>query len=406
MNAEQKLEKIKMQNIARQKKYLDDPEKAARHAAANKASYLKRKEKLKEPIKQVSFANPYGEVEEDEFMKQELKKHLKEIKEKEQLPTTIIVKKSALAKIAKIKLNKKPISLAEIKDKIVEKVESKASQEMYINSMKRILKLFDTDDLIKVIYDKSLVEKITGDRPIKDVEGNIIKMIPTPVNTAKADLQAILKIVDTFPISISEKLKSKIKTAFDVLKEKSFEKSAEPKDDLITFDDYIKKIEDKFGKESKQYVVVSLYHELPLRDDMQLKIVDSVKATKDKEFNYLVLNKSPKGRVVIHNYKTSKGLGTIDKELTTRLTNILKKYMNSKDDKDRQYLFSDKKMSSYVQKMNKAIGLKSGINLMRHMAVTEFLNEPNTAEQKVQKSADMGHSTSTQKKYKQTKKDT
>jgi len=391
MTPTEKLAKINEQNKARQKKYLDDPEKAARHAAANKASYLKRKEKAKESIKQVSFAdNPYGESEKmDTQMEKELKNHIKQIKEDSLIPTTIKVKKTTLAKIAKIKLNKNPISLGEIKDKIVEKVESQASREMYINSMKRILKLFETDDLIKVIHDKNLVEKITTDRP---------------VNTAKADLQAILKIVDTFPISISEKLKSQIKTAFDVLKEKSFEKSAEPKDDLITFDDYIKKVEDKFGKESKQYVVATIYHELPLRDDMQLKIVDSVKATKDKEYNYLVLNKSPKGRVVIHNYKTSKGLGTIDKELSSKVTNILKKYMNSKDDKDRQYLFSDKKMSSYVQKMNTVLGLKGGTNLMRHMAVNEFEPDSKTAEEKVALAQTMGHSVATQKKYKQKKK--
>lgn len=384
----EKLEKIKMQNKARQERYLADPEKAARHAAANKASYLKKKLKEKESKKIVSFANPYSSTEKiDESMEKELKEHIKKLKEDSLIPKTIKVKKSTLAKIAKIKLNKNPISLAELKDKIVEKVESKASQQMYINSMKRILKLFDTDDLIKVIYDKNLVEKITTDRP---------------VNSAKADLQAILKIVDTFPIAISEKLKSEIKTAFDVLKEKSSEKSTEPKDNLITFDDYIKKVEEKFGKESKQYVVATIYHELPLRDDMQLKIVDSVKATKNKDHNYLVLNKSPKGRVVIHNYKTSKGLGSIDKELTTKLTNLLKKYMNSKDDKE--YLFTDKKMSSYIQKMHTALGLKGGTNLMRHMAVNEFDPDSKTAEEKVALAQTMGHSVATQKKYKQKKK--
>lgn len=392
MTPAEKLEKIKEQQRKRQSIYLSDPVKAAKHAAANKASYEKRKQKKEAEKKSVSFQNPYGSTEKmDKEMEKELIEHLKELNEKERLPTTIKVKKSVLAKIKKIKESKKPIYLAELKDKIVEKVEKKSSQQMYINSMKRILKLFDTDDLIKVIYDKNLLEKIIQDRP---------------VNTAKADLQAILKIVDTFPIAISEKLKSKIKTAFDVLKEKSFEKSAEPKEDLISFNDYIKKIEEKFGKESKQYVVATIYHELPLRDDMQLKIVDSIKSTKNKEHNYLVLNKSPKGRIIVHNYKTSEGLGTINKELTTKLTNIIKKYMNSKAESDRDYLFTDKKMTSYIQKMNAAIGLHSGTNLFRHMAVNEFLSEPKSAEEKVKKASDMGHSVNTQRKYKQTKKDT
>ena len=390
MTPAEKLEKIKEQQRKRQSIYLSDPVKAAKHAAANKASYEKRKQKKEAEKKSVSFQNPYGSTEKmDKELEKELIEHLKELNEKERLPTTIKVKKSVLAKIAKIKLSKNPISLVELKESIEDNVESKASQQMYINSMKRILKLFDTDDLIKVIYDKNLVEKIIQDRP---------------VNTAKADLQAILKIVDTFPIAISEKLKSQIKTAFDVLKEKSSEKSAEPKEDLISFDEYIKKIEEKFGKESKQYVVVSLYHELPLRDDMQLKIVDSIKSTKDKDYNYLVLNKSPKGRIIVHNYKTSEGLGSIDKQLSTKLTNIIKKYINSKDDKE--YLFTDKKMSSYVQKMNAAIGLKSGINLFRHMAVNQFDPDTKTAEEKVKKASDMGHSVNTQRKYKQTKKDT
>ena len=396
MSDSEKLAKIREQNRKRQAKYLQKSTNSAKHAEANKKSYEKRMLKKKEQ-KEKPTQSTFTEAE----MKAELDRYVKMLQEQQKIEVKEPVKEEFII-LRKKKV--KPLQIDEIKQILIEKVEKKASQDMYINSIKRIMKLFDLDDLIKIISDKNMIKKIIGDRPIKDVNGNI-KMIPTPVNTAKADLQAILKIIDTVPIKISDKLKSKIKTAFDVLKEKSIEKSAEAKEDLITFDEYIKKVEEKFGKDSKQYAVVSLYHELPLRDDMQLKIVDSIKSTKDKEQNYLVLNKSPKGRVIVHNYKTSKGLGTIDKELSSKLTNVLKKYMNSKTETDKDYLFTDKKMSSYIQKMNTAIGLKSGINLMRHMAVTEFLTEPKTAEEKVDLAQTMGHSVATQKKYKQTKKE-
>ena len=374
-----KKEKIREQNRKRQERYLNDPEKAKKHAEANKKSYEKRMLKKKEKPTEKTFT--------EAEMKAELTRYVKMLQEQQKLEVREPVKEEFII-LRKKKV--KPLQIDEIKQILTEKVEKKASQDMYINSIKRIMKLFDLDDLIKIISDKNMIEKITTDRP---------------VNTAKADLQAILKMIDTIPIKISDKLKSKIKTAFDVLKEKSSEKSAEAKEDLITFDEYIKKVEEKFGKDSKQYVIVSLYHELPLRDDMQLKIVDSIKSTKDKQYNYLVLNKSPKGRVIVHNYKTSKGLGTIDRELTGGLTKIIKKYMNSKAESDREYLFTDKKMSSYIQKMNTALDLKGGTNLFRHMAVNEFEPESKTAEEKVALAQTMGHSVATQKKYKQTKKE-
>ena len=70
----------------------------------------------------------------------------------------------------------------------------------------------------------------------------------------------------------------------------------------------------------------------------------------------------------------------------------------------KEYLFTNKKMSSYVQKMNTALGLKGGTNLMRHMAVNEFEPDSKTAEEKVALAQTMGHSVATQKKYKQKKK--
>ena len=407
MTPEEKLSKIKEQNKKRQAKYLEDPEKAAKHAAANKASYEKRKQakaaaaappdpKKEEPKKEIKpkkkvkliirkkkdpFANPYAsDAKPDPEMVKELQKFITEIKEQKDKP----------------KPKKKFIILRDNYDyleKIInEKIESQASKNAYLNSLKRLFNLFDEKFLTKIYRRKDLLETIKT-----QFKGR-------GVSAVAADIQTLLKMNTIAELGISDALIKKIKLAHDASKIETLDKAADKS--YPPLDEYFKKLEDTFSKDSKQRALAELMSEVPSRDDFVLKVVDSVKDASDLKTNYIVLNKSPTGRIILHRFKTDKGFSKLDKSLTTRLTNILKRYMMTKKEDDRDYLFGDKKLSKFVGDMNKKMGYpKGGVGLLRHMAVQKFLSVPRTADEKAIYADMMKHSPATQTKYNMNKKD-
>lgn len=418
MDAEAKLAKMREQALKRQKTYLADPEKAARHAAANKASYEKRKAakaaaasekptpppepKKEEPKEEVKpkkkvkktkliirkkkdpFANPYAsDAKPDPEMEKELQKFITELKEEKAKPKKkSIILKGNFGYLQKI---------------INEKIEAQASRNTYLTSLKRLFKLFDETFLSKIYKRKDLIPTIkTQVKAEKGIKGR-------GVSAVTADLQTLLKMNDIAELGISDALIKKIKLAHDASKIETLDKAADKS--YPELDVYFKKLHDTFSKDSKQVALAELMSEVPSRDDFILKVVDSVKGASDQKTNYIVLNKSPIGRIILHRFKTDKGFGKLDKPLTTRLTNILKRYMNSKKENDREYLFGDKKLSKFVGDMNKKMGyLKGGVNLLRHMAVQKFLSVPRTAEEKAEFADTMKHSPATQTKYNMNKK--
>jgi len=415
MDAEAKLQKMKEQHNARQKRYMQVPENAAKHKEANRASYLKRKEKAaaaalakskeepkkepkEEPKEEVKpkkkkkliiikkkdpFANPYGsDTEHDKEMKEELQKFMTELKEK----------KKSKPKPKKLIIKQKPISIEQIKDKLIQLVPNKNSAMTWFYSIQRIMKEFDETDFIKLINRKDLIEKLNS----PDFKAN----------TRQTNYTAILKVITSLKVKLSKLIHDDLKKAFQASKIKAHEYTAEPKENVITFDDYMKRLEDKFGKESKEFLIASIYKEVPVRDDLQLKIINSVKEATDQKTNYLVLTQSPKGRIIINHFKTENKHEPADVILTTSLTNKIKKFVNAK--KDKTYLFTDKSLTSFVSKMNKAIGLNGGISLFRHMIVEDFLKTARTPEEKVEMAEKMKHSLTAQLHYlrnKQTKKE-
>ena len=449
-SAQSKLDKIKEQSKARQKTYLADPEKAAKHAAANKASYLKRKagkaaalakskeEPKKEESKKDAFANPYASVSDakpDEKMVKELKRFTKnaiarrdakakgsktfkiELTEKQKKSREKFkVKRAAEAKAeaeakakaealekekAKEKPKKKFIILKdnfEYLEKIInEKIQAQASRDTYLTSLKRLFKLFDETFLSKIYKKTDLIPTIkTQIKAEKGIKGR-------GVSAVTADLQTLLKMNDIAKLDISDELIKKIKLAHDSSKIETLDKASEK--EYPPLEEYFKKMNDTYSKDSKQVALAELMIEVPTRDDLILKVVDSVKAASDQETNYIVMNKSPTARIILHRFKTDKHFGKLDKPLSTRLTNILKKYLNTKKEDDREYLFGDKKLSKFVGDMNKKMGYpKGGINLLRHMAVQKFLSVPRTADEKAEYADMMKHSPQTQTKYNMNKK--
>jgi hypothetical protein len=61
-----------------------------------------------------------------------------------------------------------------------------------------------------------------------------------------------------------------------------------------------------------------------------------------------------------------------------------------------EYLFGSAKLSPFIAQMNKKIGFITGVNLFRHMSVSEVLNDPKvTPEQRATLAETMKHSIAT-----------
>lgn len=392
-DAETKLAKIREQNRKRQANYLKKSTNLAKHAEANKKSYEKRMIKKKEQQKKEQKEKPTEKPAQSTFtqaeMKAELDRYVKMLKEQQKLEIKEPVEEEFIIIRKKKIIKQNPISIEDIKAKMIELIPNKNSAMTWIYAVQRIMKSFNETDFVKLINSKDLIEKLNS--------------TDFKANTRQTNYAGILKVIDTLDIKLSSSIKKKIINAFQSSKIKAHEYAAEPKEDVVTFDDYFKKIKDTFGVDSKEYLITSIYKEVPVRDDLQLKIVNSIKETNDKDTNYLVLTQSPKGRIIINRFKSEEKHDPADIILSTSLTNKIKKFVNAK--KDKTYLFSNKLLSTFVSKMNKTIGLKGGISLFRHMIVEDFLKTARTPEERVEMANKMKHSTAAQLHYLRNKKE-
>jgi len=186
---------------------------------------------------------------------------------------------------------------------------------------------------------------------------------------------------------------------------KAIAKEKKNTEDLITFTDYLKKVRERFGENSKMDIIARLYHEFTPRDDFVLKIVPSIKFENDKDTNYIniggkISSKSRHYNIVINTFKTDGKYEPYRHSISTDLSNDIKKYMETNSLTSGDYLFGKKKLTKYVSENNKRIGVSGGINIFRHMSVAELLSKEDlTTEQRVKKAEAMMHSVATQATY-------
>ena len=143
----------------------------------------------------------------------------------------------------------------------------------------------------------------------------------------------------------------------------------------------------------KESLIAKFYNELTVRDDYGLVI--SNKNLKNE--NYLLI--SPKSmEVVINNYKTDKRYGVIRHKLSKPLEKLTRAYILKNKIQKGDYLFGAELLSSFVSKTNTTLGYKGGINLFRHMKISEELAKATPAE-RVKLADVMKHSPVVQKAY-------
>ena len=130
----------------------------------------------------------------------------------------------------------------------------------------------------------------------------------------------------------------------------------------------------------------------------------------DKRSNWLVLGDGGQPvKMVIHRYKTSKRYGTYTRRVIPKaLANALANYVHSADIADGEPLFPTTKGKPYTSGAFSALvgslfkritGQRSGVNILRHSAITNFLSKKRTVARKEAYAKEMAHSTGMQALY-------
>ena len=172
-----------------------------------------------------------------------------------------------------------------------------------------------------------------------------------------------------------------------------------------TFSTYKKKIEDMFGKESKEFLITSLYEAFAVRDNYGgIPILNNppttLKKVKNSDTPNFIVVKKNYSYIVLGNFKTSDEYDTLRLTLPSSVNRLMKEYIANNNIQFGEPLFPEEKLSTFVSNMNNEIGYfdLGGINIFRHMRVSELDGE--TYDEKVKLANVMGHSVITQKQYK------
>lgn len=276
---------------------------------------------------------------------------------------------------------------------------NKRSREKYLDDLKRFVILTDCED--------NVIACINNYKKTIPIIHNAMKPDDTPysLNTKKSLFQMILYIIDNLKLPVKDLIKGFYAHEFQIMKLNSIDENIITQDTIIiSFTDYLKKIKEHFGENSKEYILSFLYNEATLRDDFQLIIVSSIKDTKDDEKNFIIIPEKEKENLtlIINHYKTREEYGVIKIKLSIGLSRLIRKYIEVEKLSINDYLFGDKQLSSFVQKFNKEIDVKGGINLYRQMKISEMYKKYNnnpSAEERINLSNLMAHSPILQTRY-------
>jgi len=268
-------------------------------------------------------------------------------------------------------------------------IKTDGTLQKYLGDVKRLLVLTKCDNLNTCLKKPKEIIKLIDESEFS-------------INTIKSLYQTIVFLIDKLELPYSKTIFNQYKNVFDVYKLKSNEQAKEKTVEVsITFPEYLEKVKEKFGEQSKMYLLSKLYDEVTVRDDFQLQLVSSLKDTEDNNINYIVIptKASSQVTVVLNNYKTSNKFGKIEVKISKQLTTMLRNYIKDNNLQNGDYLFGKKKLTSFVQTSNSKIGVVGGTNLFRHMKVTELYKPDMSPEERVELANKLLHSPIVQLRY-------
>ena len=308
------------------------------------------------------------------------------------------LKKAAILEQRKIQYQKnKPVIIKEIVIPVItnNSILKQRLNEIDMTEHTKTKYLSDIDRLFTTINDNDLQNELkNGVAIVKQIKDSNYAG-----NTKAGMIQMVLYLINKFNLPVEANELLILQTYFKEVKV-SVEAGIEIKkltETVMTWKDYMNLVVNEFGLNSKMFVISSLYREVTMRDDFQLKLVTRKPKTTNE--NYLVLNKN-NYKLIINNYKTDQTYGQISIKLSRGLTKTIELYIQTNNLKNNDYLFGDSQQSGFIRYSNTKIGVDGGISMYRHMTCSELVANPKTtAADKVRIAKRMAHSVYLQGTY-------
>ena len=279
------------------------------------------------------------------------------------------------------------------------KIESENTRKAHINRMKTFFEITSCKDINVCLLDYTIIIDSMNDATYG------INDTPYKINSKKNIMESFLFCLDNLDIHLDKSIREKYQDYYSGLKISSNDELEDKKNDdsnaVISWNEYETKVKEKFGTESKEYLLIKLYEICNARDDFDLYITSDIESVKDdKTKNYLIREENNNYLLCMQCYKTSKNKDPIFIKVTPELKILLDNYIKLHHLVDRLFPTKSGSNSSFISTMNKKIDVKGAINTIRHIIISTGLSSNMSPEEKVLLSKNSFHSINTQIAYK------
>jgi hypothetical protein len=385
-------EKTKTQNRAAVKKYYENPENKKKKLEAQRRRRAEQKAKC----------NDLMNTNDDDNVPPPPPDYY----EPEDEPEAVVVEPEAV-----VVIQNAPTQFTE--QEIIELIKNdknitKKTRETYVVDIRRVFTTTGCSNMKACLtsYKKMITSIVNGKNPKTQQSYSI--------NSIKQTLQSVLfvgtKYMDNFELLFKKPKASQIKkyitTQFEKYKELSKNQNTERQStkEYPTFQQYLQKVIERFGENSKEYLISYLYSVFTVRDNFKkMLIIDNIKDNNGKD-NFLLISRN-KIMFIVNDFKTKKKYERLEFTVTSKLKQMLKAYINDpinvkNREKFGNYLFGKSSLSPFVSKLNKSLGYDdvASINVFRHMRISD-LNPNISFEERKKLSDSMGHSITVQSQY-------
>lgn len=261
-----------------------------------------------------------------------------------------------------------------------EHIENENSRRMYIHNIKTVFDIIRTgkDDVNTITLQSKLKNAKNVIYRLKTVEQSK-KAEPYSTNSIKGFLQVILKLIDIYGkgLHLSVAAKKLYKDEFEKFKLQSNIESENKltTETVMNFNDYLETIKEKYGEESKEYLIINFYKIAGFRDDISFFVVKEKPKVMDDKINYLIVPKlkTKNTQILLNQYKTVKKYGSKIIDVGKDDSKLIRNYIDNNEIEYNSYLFKTQSLSKTISNLNKKIGLNITINTIRHMLVSTAL---------------------------------
>ena len=178
-----------------------------------------------------------------------------------------------------------------------EKIINKNTKLKYCNDFKRTFKLSGITSFTGSLDEYFIIKKSIDDSRYS-------------LSTKKGSFQSILVFIDYSKINIDTKVKSNYDKMHKIYiikcEDENTKRKSEKEHAVIPFTEYYKRVLDHFGKDSKEYLIASLYNELTARDDFGcMRILRIIPHDNGTDNILFIDHRKEKCHITLDNYKTS-----------------------------------------------------------------------------------------------------